>query len=94
MDKDDWILKLQQLHNRLVGSGIPEQWYRLHGLFGSTDEDDKLSLEVKKGKYTIEYEVYYKERGEKSSIRTFSDLEQACNYLYDKLIDRQRILGR
>jgi len=94
MKKEDWISKLKQLHDRLESQGIPARWYRLHGLFGSTDEDDKLSLEVKKGKYTIEYEVYFKERGEKHSDRIFFDLDEACNYLHDKLIKQQKIFGK
>ena len=91
MITEEWISKLKQLHDKLESLGIPARWYRLHGLFGSTDEEDKLSLEIKRGKYIIEYEVYYTERGEKHSIRTFFDLDEACSFLHDKLIVQQRI---
>jgi hypothetical protein len=94
MSRNDWIPKLKQLHDRLQEQGISAELYRLHGLFGSIDEDEKLSLEIKKGKYTIEYEVYYKERGEKRSILTFYDIDEACTYVFDQLIDYKRRLHK
>jgi len=69
MKESDWILKLKLLDNRLRKSNVSPELYRLHGLFGSADEDNRLSLEVTKGKYTIEYHVYYQERGEKHPPR-------------------------
>jgi hypothetical protein len=94
MTMEDWIFKLQELHAKLEAQGIPAHWYRLHGLFGSSDEDDKVSLEIKRGKFTIEVEIYYKERGVKNSMRTFFDLDEACKYFYDKMIYQQRILHK
>lgn len=58
--------------------GILEDNYYLHGLYGSTN--DKPALIIKRGKYTIQYEVYYKERGTISSLKVFTDEEDACRY--------------
>ena len=42
-------------------------------------------MTVKKGNYTVEYEIYYKERGEKHSSRTFTNESDACEYLFNKI---------
>jgi hypothetical protein len=44
-------------------------------------------LTIKKGKYTIEYEVYYRERGEVNSKQIFTTEEEACEYLYKQVTD-------
>jgi hypothetical protein len=78
-------MKIAELHKKLQESGIPEDRYYLHGLCGSTDDSDKLALTIRKGKYAVEYEVYYKERGEKHSQRIFIREEEACQYIYKRL---------
>jgi hypothetical protein len=82
-------MTISDLHIKLKEKGINEDQYFLHGLFGSTDDNEKLSLTIKKGKFTIEYETYFKERGEKHSIRTFYSEEDACEYIYKKLTNEQ-----
>jgi hypothetical protein len=82
-------MTISDLHNKLKERGIKEDQYFLHGLFGSTDDNEKLSLTIKKGKFTVEYETYFKERGEKHSIRTFYSEEEACKYIYKTLIEGQ-----
>ncbi|GAB5465559.1 MAG: hypothetical protein Kapaf2KO_09950 [Candidatus Kapaibacteriales bacterium] len=42
-------------------------------------------MTVKKGKLTIEYEVYYRERGEKHSSRKFTTEDEAYKYLLHKI---------
>lgn len=84
-------MKIEELHNELKGLQINNDRYYLHGLFGSTNDNDKLSLIIKKGKYTIEYEVYYCERGEKHSIRNFSTEDEACQYMLKKLKEEKEI---
>ena len=64
-------MTLQELYIKLKKLGVSEHRYYLHGLYGSTNDDDKPALTIKKGVYTVEYETYYKERGEKHSIRIF-----------------------
>jgi hypothetical protein len=78
-----------ELHTKLKKDGINDDHYFLHGLYGSTDDNEKLALTIKKGKFTIEYETYFRERGEKHSIRTFNSEDEACEYIYKKLIDEQ-----
>ncbi len=85
-------MTISELHNRLKESGINDDQYFLHGLFGSKDDNDKIALTIRKGQYVIEYETYYKERGEKHSIRTFTTEHEACEYIYRKLIDKQTFL--
>ena len=55
-------MTIEELYNRLKELRVSEDRFYLHGLFGSTDDNDKLALSIKMGKYTAEYEVYYKER--------------------------------
>lgn len=76
-----------ELHKKLKEKGIPDNRYFLHGLYGSTDENDKISLTIMKGNYNIVYEIYYKEKGEKHSSVIFNSEEDACDYIYQKLID-------
>ena len=84
-------MTISDLHNKLKEKGIIEDKYFLHGLFGSTDDNDKISLTIKQGQFGLEYETYYKERGEKHSIRTFTTEKEACEYIYKKLIDEQTL---
>lgn len=74
-------MTIQELYIKLKELGAPEDRYYLHGLYGSTNDDDKLSLTIKKGTYSVEYEVYFKERGEKHSTRIFANENEACQYL-------------
>jgi len=80
-------LNLQQTYEELSRLGIPEDRYYLHGLYGSTDDDQRLGLTIRRGKYTIEYEVYFRERGEKGDIRTFTDEAKATEYFVNKLFE-------
>lgn len=82
---------LQELHIKLKELGVSEDRYYLHGLYGSTNDDDKFALTIKKGVYKVEYETYYKERGEKHSIRIFTTEDEACQYLYKRLKENKEI---
>lgn len=75
------ILHLYQQLNNLNIS--PENYY-IQGLYGSTDDNDKPALIIRKGKYTIEYEYYYKERGQKHSVQIFTNETEACEYFLEK----------
>jgi hypothetical protein len=61
------------------------------GLYGSTSDQDKLSLVIRRGAYSIEYHVYYKERGEKHSLKIFTDENVACTYFLKKFKDSKEI---
>lgn len=84
-------MTIQELHIKLKALGIPEDRYYLHGLYGSSNDDDKFSLIIRKGIYSVEYEVYFKERGEKHSTRIFTSEEEACQYLYKRLKENKEI---
>jgi len=82
-------MTILELHTKLKNVGINDDQYFLHGIYGSADDNEKLSLTIKKGKFTVEYETYFKECGEKHSVRTFYSEEEACEYIYKKLTDEQ-----
>ncbi|MDB5025938.1 MAG: hypothetical protein JWP78_3693 [Mucilaginibacter sp.] len=84
-------MTVNELYIKLKGLGIPDNRYYLHGLYGSTNDDDKLALVIKKGIHTIEYEVYYKERGEKHSVKVFATENDACQYVYKRLRENKEI---
>jgi hypothetical protein len=84
-------MTIKELHKRLEESGILKDQYFLHGLFGSTDDNDKIGLTIRQGQYGLEYETFYKERGEKHSIRTFATEKEACEHIFKKLIDEQTL---
>jgi hypothetical protein len=84
-------MTLQELHIQLKELGIPEDRYYLHGLYGSSGDDNKFSLVIRKGFYSLEYEVYFKERGEKHSSRIFTDEDEACHYFYKRLKENKEI---
>ncbi|GEL10702.1 hypothetical protein SAMN05192550_0253 [Flavobacterium glycines] len=78
-------MTIKELHNKLKEKGISEHQYFLHGLFGSTNDDEKIALTIKKGKFGIVYETYFRERGEKYSSIIFTTEKEACEYIYKKL---------
>jgi hypothetical protein len=79
-------MELEELHFKLKELGIPETDYYLHGLYGSTDNNDKVSLTIRRGKYGLEYEVYFKERGSVHSRKIFFNKDEACLYIYQEFV--------
>ncbi|MES1181746.1 MAG: hypothetical protein ABUL44_03030 [Flavobacterium sp.] len=80
-------MTISELHTKLLDSGIPDDKYYLHGLYGPTDDNEKIGMTIKKGKYAIEYEVYFRERGEKHSSKTFTNEQEACDYFFKRLTE-------
>ena len=78
-------MTIAELHKKLIEKEIKEDSYFLHGLYGSKNDNEKLALSIKKGKFNLEYETYFKERGEKHSIRIFYSKNDACEYFYKQL---------
>lgn len=81
-------MTIAELDSKLKALHVPTDNYYLHGLYGSANDDDKLALTVRKSKRAPEYEVYFKERGEKHSTRIFHSEDEACQYIY-RLLSRE-----
>jgi hypothetical protein len=84
-------MTIEELYIKLQESGISKSLYYLHGLYGATNDDEKLSLVMRKGKYTLEYKVYYKEKGTESAVRIFTIEDEACQYMYKQLSGGEKI---
>jgi len=84
-------MNIAELHTELQHFGIPGEEYYLHGLYGSTVDNDKYGTTIKQGKYTIDYEVYFCERSEKHSSRTFTSEYEACDYFFRRLTETWRL---
>ncbi|MGB1038319.1 MAG: hypothetical protein ACPGYY_06695 [Bacteroidia bacterium] len=82
-------MTLAELYSELKNLGLADGAIYLHGLYGSTDDNEKFSLTIRKGKYSFIWEVYYKERGEKYSIREFQNEKDACQYYLKKIRESQ-----
>ncbi|WP_299156371.1 hypothetical protein [uncultured Christiangramia sp.] len=82
-------MNISDLNKKLKKSGIDENEYYLNGLFGSKNNNDKIALSIKKGKFGIEYETYFIEKGEKHSVIKFDQEKEACDYVYRKLIKKK-----
>lgn len=78
-------MTIEELNSELKNLGVSDDRYYLHGLFGSSGDNDKIAMTVKMGKCTAEYEVYYTERGEKHSSRTFTNEKEACEYVLSQI---------
>ena len=76
-------MTIDQLHNQLNQLGIPDDWYYIHGLYGATDDNEKLALVIK----LDGPEVYFKEYGVKTSLHKFRTEDEACNYMFLHLKD-------
>lgn len=74
-------MTISQLHEQLIKLKIPENWYFLHGLYGSSDDNDKIALLLKQG----HFEVYFKERGQRTTDLRFDTEAEACKYVLKKL---------
>lgn len=80
-------MTLEDLHKKLTDIGIADDKYYLHGLFGSTDDNEKLGLKIFKDNNRIKFQVYFKERGQVSSTSDFDTEDEACKYMLQKLKD-------
>jgi hypothetical protein len=74
-------LTISELSEELKQLKIPESWYYLHGLYGSTDDNDKIALLIMQE----HCEVYYKERGNKTTDLHFRTEMEACKYVLKKM---------
>lgn len=84
-------MTLHELHLKLVELGINEDRYFLQGLYGSTNDNDKLALTAKREGHSVVFEVYFKERGNKHSERIFLSEDEACQYIFKKFYNIKKI---
>ncbi len=68
-----------ELHNLLNEAGVPDELYNLNG-DGRVDERFCLTP---KGD---QWQVYFLERGIKTTVKTFCTESEACQYIYEQLI--------
>jgi len=76
-------MTISELHRKLKDIGVPDNKYYLHGLYGSTDDNDKLALTISQG----DNNVYFKEYGIKTTDLHFATEDEACNYLFKHIKD-------
>jgi hypothetical protein len=79
-------MELSELYKTLKENGISDDSIYLHGLYGSTNDDEKLSLTTRREKYSLIWEIYFKERGSKHSIIKFNNESEACEHYLKKMI--------
>lgn len=78
-------MTVKELHEKFVELEVSENAYYLHGIYGSANDMDKIALSINRGKYFVEYEVYYRERSERNSIKIFTNEADACEYILKQL---------
>ena len=78
-------MNIRELKARLIEKRIPTEYYSLDG--GYPNEAYCI------GNTKNKWEVYYSERGNKSSLKMFDAEEDACNYFYNWLFSALRREG-
>ena len=79
-------MNIQELCKKLKELNISDNLYYIHGLCGSPNDDEKLSMIIKKDMEGMRYEIYFKERGVKSIIRVFNSEEEACYFFLREVL--------
>lgn len=73
----------KELEKKLELASIPQKMYNLHG--GYLGEEHVLNYVNKSC-----WEVYYFERGNKNALKVFNNEGDACNEIYNRLINEYR----
>lgn len=77
-------MNVEELRKQLRENNVPDDMYSL--LVGGYPNEAFCLVETEDG-----WEVYYSERGKKSSSRQFSSESEACEYLERKLRKYARV---
>ena len=72
-------MNIEQLDQKLKNLGIPKDLYNFDD---AGREDERFCIKEKNGIWN----VYYKERGEKTTDEYFNSEEEACNFLLKLLL--------
>lgn len=83
-------MELIDLYNELKFHGIDDEKFYIMGLYGSKDDNEKISLLIKKDNNRIIYEIYYKEKEEKNILKTFDTKKDAFRYFKDILLSNDK----
>ena len=83
------LMKIEQLYKKLIENNISSDKYYLHGLFGSSDDNERLGLKIFKDSNRIKYQIYFKERGQVTSSCDYDSEDEACEVMFRKLKDEQ-----
>ena len=70
----------KKLQHLLEEAGVPDELYNLH----EAGRDDEKFCLCKKGE---QWQVYFSERGVKTINKVFNTETEACQYIYEQLID-------
>ncbi len=73
-------MNIIELTEKLHSSGIKKQSYS----FDKEYPNEAMCLNSRYGTW----DVYYSERGEKSNLKRFASEDQACQYMYNILMEK------
>jgi hypothetical protein len=82
-------MKIEQLYKKLTENNISSDKYYLHGLFGSSDDNERLGLKIFKDGNRIKCQIYFKERGQVTSSWDYDSEDEACEVMFQELKDEQ-----
>ena len=80
-------MTLFDLYNELINAKVPSNMYSLDGGLPS----ERHCITKQNG--SNNWEVYYSERGNKSSLKIFSSEDEACKYFYNWVIKVAKSMG-
>lgn len=79
-------MNFEELYKKLQELGIKDEKFYIMGIYGSDNDNEKLSIIQKKTTDGVIYEIYFKEKNEKNIIRVFNNKEEAFNFFIDSLL--------
>ena len=78
-------MNTRDLKKLLRNLNVPSSYCSLNGI----ELPDRIILSKESGKWLV---YYFSERGNRSSEKYFSTEDEACQYIYDHMIERKNIL--
>lgn len=79
-------MKKEELKRELQAHNVPENMYNLDG---TGRKDERFCLEFASGSW----QVFFTERGVRTTAKTFDTENEACQYLFEQLIDQLKTMG-
>ena len=75
----------RELKKQLKNLNVPSNYCSLNGI----ELPDRIILSKESGKYIV---YYFSERGNRTDEKYFSVEAEACQYIYDHMVDRKNLL--